>query len=369
MEERQQSPVDALPELDARLFREMLSAYMTRRLGAQRHHQKSVDRDQRVLLDFLGFAKVAPWYWTEESFEQWSYEIGVHRKLAVSSQRRYQGAIRSFLAYLIDNVKFRNDVRRQYGIDLVQICHAENCIPHIQDRELAQERPSFSHAEIDQLFAGYDQAIAEAHRFGSKDFRPLQRDKTMFYLTYVGGLRASEVLALNTTSFCPNPDLPELGDFGFISVWGKGSRGSGPRHRMVPVTEPALPELLCWYLRDIRPNFLQQADANEPALFLSERGKRLALSSLENRFQHGLDLAGLDARGFTPHCLRHSSVTHESQRFSTEMVRRKHGHTYQATTQGYMHVPDDFVNAEITRSVGAQLDRIFGPSTEGESQP
>ncbi len=361
-------PVFRLPDKDEVLFREMLEAYVTRRRGALRHQTKSVNRDTRIILEFLQFSGKAPWYWTEEGFEKWSYEIGVVRTLAVSSQRHYQGAIRGFLAYLIENVKFRNVVRREYGVDLVQICHPENCIPHISERELTRERPALTHAEINQFFSAYDTAITEAASFKTKDLRPLQRDKAMFYLTYAAGLRASEVIGLNISSFQPNPEIPEFGDYGFVSVWGKGSRGSGPRHRLVPITHASVPELLLWYIQFVRPLFLDQSDANNKALFLSERGRRIGLSTFEARFQHGIALAGMEDRGFTPHCLRHSSVTHESMRFSGEMVRRKHGHTYQATTQGYMHVPDEFVNEEITRAIGSQLDALLGKNEDKEKE-
>ena len=106
-------PVFRLPDKDEVLFRAMLEAYVTRRLGALRHQHKSVDRDTRIILEFLQFSGKAPWYWSEEGFEKWSYEIGVVRALAVSSQRHYQGTIRSFLSYLIENLNFRNAVHRE----------------------------------------------------------------------------------------------------------------------------------------------------------------------------------------------------------------------------------------------------------------
>lgn len=349
-----------LPERDAALFGDMLDKWATRRVGSLRQRRKSVEHDITVVRDMLNFTGKAPWYWTEEDFEAWSAEIGVARALAVSTQRKYQSAIRAFFDYIVDNVKFRNEIRRQYGIELQQICHQENCIPHISEREMKQERRALTHEEIERLFAAYDRAIKEAATFHAKDLRPLQRDKTLFFLIYAGGLRISEAIGLDTTSFTPNPAFPEFGLFGFMSVWGKGSKGSGKKFRQVPVTHPQLPQLLQWYVDNIRPHFMLSADANEPALFLSERGRRLAASTLEARFQHGLDFAALLGRGLTPHCLRHSSVTHESLRFSLEAVRRKHGHVYASTTQVYMHVSDDMVNQEINQVVGGQLDQILG---------
>ncbi|MCG7946243.1 MAG: tyrosine-type recombinase/integrase [Candidatus Thiodiazotropha taylori] len=348
-----------LPEKDAALFREMLGAWATRRLGALRHRPSSVNRDVSILLDMARYTCQPPWHWTEDNFEAWCYEIGVIRQLAVTSQRHYQGTIRTFLGYLTENVRFRNEVRRLYGVDLVQICHAENCIPHVIENERTKERRALTHAEITDLFARLDDEILQAGRFSSKDFRPLQRDKALFFTIYAAGLRVSEARGLDMASFQPNPAIPKFGRFGFVSVWGKGTRGSGKRHRLVPVTHAGLPPLLEWYCEAIRPQFLTNSAPDEQALFLSERGRRMALSTIESRFQHLMAVAGLEGQYLVPHCLRHSSVTHEALRVSLEANRLKHGHTYAATTQSYMHVPDEFVNEEITRAISNQLDSLM----------
>lgn len=354
-----------LPENDAALFEDMIAKWSARRLGSLRHQNKSVEHDIAVIQNMLMHVGAAPWYWTEDDFDSWCEHIGVERALAVSSQRKYQSAIRSFFDYIVDNVKFKNDVRRHYGVDLRQICHSENCIPHVSERELKKERPAMTHEQIDIFFDAIDRAIKDAANFHAKDLRPLQRDKALFFLLYTGGLRISEAQGVTVNSFEPNPNIPEFGKFGFIKVWGKGSKGSGKKFRQVPVTHYQLPPILDWYIKNIHPYFMVNADANEDALFLSERGNRLAISSIEARFQHALELAGLNGLGLTPHSTRHSSVTHESMRFSLEMVRRKHGHVYAATTQGYMHVPDEMVDKEITQVIGSQLDRILNKNNDG----
>lgn len=365
-----QTPPDSLslPENDATLFNDMIAKWSARRRGALRHQQKSVDHDIAVVQNMLAHVQAAPWYWTEDDFDSWCEHIGVERGLAVSSQRKYQSAIRSFFDYIVDNVKFKNEVRRTYGIDLKQICHSENCIPHVNERELTKERPAMTHAQVVTFFDALDRAIRDAANFRAKDLRPLQRDKALFYSLYIGGLRISEDIGLDVTSFEPNPNFPEFGDYGFIKVWGKGSKGSGKKFRSVPVTHPQLPQMLDWYVKNIRPYFMANADANETALFLSERGNRMALSTAEARFQHAIDLAGLGGLGFTPHSMRHSSVTHESLRLGLEAVRRKHGHVYSATTQGYMHVPDEMVNDEINKAIGSQLDQILGAENKEEKK-
>jgi site-specific recombinase XerD len=356
----------SLPENDAALFNDMIAKWTARRTGSLRHQAKSVAHDIAVVQNMLIHVGAAPWYWTEDDFDSWNDHIGIERGLAQSSQRKYQSAIRSFFEYITENVKFKNLVRQNYGIDLKQICHSENCIPHINETEKTKERTALTHEQIVTLFDAIDLNIKEAVKFHAKDVRPLQRDKAFFYLLYIGGLRISEALDLNVTSFEPNPNFPEFGLYGFIKAWGKGSKGSGKKFRTIPVTHPQLPQMLEWYVQNVRPYFMVNADANEVALFLSERGTRLAISTAEARFQHVIDLAKLNGLGFTPHCLRHSSVSHEAMRFSTEMVRRKHGHVYAATTQGYMHIPDEMVNDEINRVIGSQLDKIISKPPKGE---
>ncbi|WP_297484285.1 hypothetical protein, partial [Ferrovum sp.] len=260
-----------MPENDEALFSEMLDKWATRRKGSLRHKEKSVTGDITVVREMAAFLGKAPWYWTENDFDAWCEVIGVQRHLSVATQRKYQSGIRNFFAYIVDNVKFKNLVRQQYGMELRQICTAENCIPHIHERELSVERGSFTHEEISRFFDAYDRAIQEAAKFRSKDLRPLQRDKTLFFLLYSCGLRISEALALDIHSFSPNPQIQAFGPYGIVSVWGKGSRGSGKKFRSVPVTHSQLPPLLEWYVQSVRPKFLMGADANEQALFLSER--------------------------------------------------------------------------------------------------
>lgn len=346
----------ALPDADARLYDDILKAWSQRRLATLRHTQKAVARDLAIVRDFSAHSGLPPWLWTEDVFDAWCDHIGLERQLARSSQRHYQSCIRSFLQYLVDNVRFRNDIRRLYGIEPRQICTEENCIPHTTEREGSRERRAFTHQEIDVFFEGLRLAAVEAERFRTKDLNPLRRDRAFFFVLYSAGLRISEALGLDITSFQPNPRIPEFGDYGFINVWGKGSRGSGPRHRSVPVTHTDLPEMMQWYLTHVRPQFLHRADPNEQALFLSERGNRLTISAAEARFKKDTEYAGLAGLGLSPHCLRHSSVTHESLRFSTEAVRRKHGHSTAAVTQVYMHIPDEMVDEEISDLVAREID-------------
>jgi site-specific recombinase XerD len=351
-----QTHLPSMAPEEAELFEEVISAWVRRRLGSLRHEQKSVSRDIAVVRDFAAHSGLPPWLWDEAAFDRWCDHIGLERGLVRSTQRHYQSSIRTFLEYLSTNVKFRNEIRQRYNIEPRQICTDENCIPHTTEKEATKERRAFTHPEVENFFDGLKRAAQEAGRFHTKDYNPLRRDRAFFFTLYSAGLRISEGLGLNVNSFTPNPALPELGNYGFISVWGKGSRGSGPRYRAVPVTHPDFPALMDWYINKVRPEFLLRADPNEEALFLSERGSRLKISTAECRFKVATSYCGLEGEDLTPHCLRHSSVTHESLRFSMEAVRRKHGHGSAAVTQGYMHVPDVMVDEEIGNVVSREID-------------
>lgn len=335
-----------LPEKDVALMKDIFDAYRKRR-EANRHEPTSIDGDVSVMNNFINYSNKSLWYCTEEDFEAWSAHIGCERKLAFSTQRHYQNAVKGLFRYVVDNQVFPFEIRQLSGVGIRQICTSDNCVPHIHDRELKKERPAFSYAEINEFFLSLDAAAREAKLFSSKDLYPLMRDKVMFFLTYATGCRMSEVIAMNVSSFKPSPMIPAMGNYGLVTVWRKGSRGSGKSIQDVPVILPSIPALMDWYLTRVRPKFLSTSDANQPALFLSERGGRIKPSTFGYRFHHALVLAGFENRGFVPHCLRHTSVSHESLNMSVEATRIMHGHKHASTTQGYTHIPDPYISMEL----------------------
>ena len=350
----------------------ILKAYSEQRLGSRNHQPKSVQSDIATVNDFITYIGKAPWYMDKSDFDKWCYHIGVERGVATNTQRKYQSAIQSLFTYIVENIKFRTQIQNQYGISVQQIVTTDNKIPHLTERQRTQEKPAFTHAQITQFFDAIERMIVESHKFRHKSFLPLQRDKAVFYAMYVMGLRNSECCNLNVHSFKPNAQLPEFGNFGFATVYGKGSNGSGAKIRTVPIEHPDLPPILDWYLTSIRPQFLikPNADPNEEAFFLNERGARITDTALIARFKNILAFAGLDNLGFTPHCLRHSFTTHafESGR-SLEYTRRKLGHEYAATTQGYTHFSDEIVNKEIGQCAATLLDAALKKeSLESEAE-
>jgi site-specific recombinase XerD len=357
---------ETLTPKDCELYERILHAWEARRRGAKNHTEASFKHDVGIVNSFITFSGVAPWNWSEEDFDEWCYFIGVEKGLAMSSQRSYQTAIRMFLKYITESHKFRDEIKKATGHYPVQICTTDNCIPHTVTREIEKDKPSFNHGEINKFFDTIDEQILECLKYEKMSNQRLkakhsfQRDKAMFATIYAGALRASEVVLMNEFSFEEEPMSPELGDYGYMSVMGKGSKGSGKRAGVVPVTDIDYPAIIDWYLNSIRPWYLLRADPNEVALFLSERGKRISYIALRKRFNEIIDLAGLNQKNFTLHSFRRASLFHDSCNMSIQAVKEKGRHVNIETTIGYFPQKDPYVRSEYALAVRQQLQRIAG---------
>jgi site-specific recombinase XerD len=143
------------------------------------------------------------------------------------------------------------------------------------------------------------------------------RDRAMFELAYAAGLRAEELVNLETDGADPDGEQ--------VRVDGKGGRT-----RVVPVGEHAW-RALDRYLTRARPAL----DSGESkALFLSKSGRRLSTSDVRRRLK-------LQARraGISPHTLRHSFATHLLEGGADlRSIQELLGHASISTTQTYTRV-------------------------------
>ncbi|WP_162577750.1 tyrosine-type recombinase/integrase [Variovorax sp. PBL-H6] len=315
---------------------------------------KTIKGDENLVLLFLNHARALPGQLRPEHFERWSNHLYLERGVVASSQRTYQTAVRVFFDYLLREPRFKADIRQTLGVELVQVSTPENSIIHRRERELERNnsRRSFTEAEAATFLERIDLEMALAYQQGSKGVRAHQRNKAMFGSTLEMGLRADEVLGLDTDSFEPNPEQPAMGDFGIVRVFGKGSKW-----RQVPILKVALSHALAWYMEHVRPNYLAKAAPGEKAMFLSEQGKRLSYSAFHREFRRIIELAGLPIE-LVPHCLRHTSMSSDDMSgLSLESNRQRHGHAHGSTMQVYIHHPDAYIrgafNAAIARNLKA----------------
>lgn len=149
------------------------------------------------------------------------------------------------------------------------------------------------------------------------------RDRAMLESLYGGGLRVSELVALDDEDV----ELPE----GIARVEGKGKK-----ERLVPLGGSAA-EAIQTYINKRADVELNRKDPE--ALFLNAvDGRRITARSIRRILRKRLQEAGLDG-SLSPHDLRHSFATHMLQNGADlRSVQELLGHENLSTTQIYTHL-------------------------------
>ena len=156
-----------------------------------------------------------------------------------------------------------------------------------------------------------------------RDARPDElRDQAMFELFYSSGLRLAELVSLDVGGGALDLRAGE------VTVTGKGRKT-----RTVPVGSLARDALARWLAARA-----QLANADERALFVGARGRRIAPGVVQARLRRRGQMRGLDAR-VHPHVLRHSFASHVLQSSQDlRAVQEMLGHASISTTQVYTHL-------------------------------
>lgn len=154
----------------------------------------------------------------------------------------------------------------------------------------------------------------------SQDDPIQQRDRAVFELVYSSGLRLAEVAALDAADLAGAPAE--------LRITGKGART-----RIVPVGRQANRAVSAWLrVRD------QIAAADETALFVSQRGRRLSHRAIQQRLKALAAQRGLE-QSVNPHMLRHAFATHLLESSGDlRAVQELLGHADISTTQIYTHL-------------------------------
>lgn len=352
--------ISFLNEEDA-VFGAMLEGWTMQQRGGRNLRKHSVASAIGIVKRFHDFTSEWPWQWTAATMDEWMMHLVAVRKLAPSTIRGYQQAVRRFCDYLCsEHYGWSAQCEERFGTHPVQVCHDWNTTRHLQDYEGIPGRRPMTKAEIQLLFDHADGEVGRRLEAGKKGALPAYRDATLLKVVYGWGLRANEAVNLDSTDFYRNRHAPEFEGFGMLQVrHGKSSRGGPPKRRSVVTLRGWAVEALQDYTENVWP-LVKVEQSN--ALWLSERGTRLRPRELSDRFASYRDELGMD-KDLSPHALRHSYVTHLAEEgVDPTFIQQQVGHAYQSTTAIYTAVSGDFANKMMRQA----LDRLVRPEQPEE---
>jgi integrase/recombinase XerD len=276
-------------------------------------------------------------------------ELQVERGLSPLTVAAYRRDLAQFAA--VAGRSWRSDPEPVR--DFVNALRGEGRQPSTQARKVAAIRSFYGFALREELADRDVAALLDAPRAGSYlpdvlsaeavasilDVPPADdavgiRDRAILELLYGCGLRVSELTGLDTDRL----DLPGLQ----VRVIGKGNR-----ERRVPMGEEAR-ERVHRYLAGPRQSWT--AARPVPAVFVSQRGARLARESVWRLVRRWAAAAGVEAR-VTPHTFRHSFATHLLEGGADlRVVQTLLGHASISTTQLYTHLTGERLREVYARA-------------------
>ncbi|HWR46197.1 MAG TPA: tyrosine-type recombinase/integrase [Pseudonocardiaceae bacterium] len=336
------------------LFEAMLGGWRLQQTS-RRLSSSLIEGRERLVRRFTASTGAWPWQWTSAQVETWIAAGG----WAHSTVRSYQGALAMFLSYACDpRYGWATECERRVGARPVQVCHEDNLASHVADYEGRPGRRPLTRAELQAFFDAADDRVERAMASRRKGWLAIFRDATLFKVVYGWGLRRREVAMLDVSDFSANPAAPELGRFGVCQVrYGKAMRGSPPRRRAVATVMPWTAEALEQYVRDVRPGY---GCERHPAVWLTERGGRISLRQIDDRFAQFRQLAGL-SDDLSVHSLRHSYVSHLIEDGVDPLfVQQQAGHSWASTTAVYTTVGADARNRMLRAALARAFDEDKG---------
>lgn len=215
------------------------------------------------------------------------------RKYTLSTVARKVAAAKSFLKFLVETGKVRNDLGSQLA------------------------SPRVSKPAPNSLY------VSDVHRLlaepGKSSAFEAKRDKAMLELLYATGLRASEMVGLNVKD---------------VDVRGGKVRCSSrdSKVRVIPIDQHII-QLLKEYMAGARSRLVNNEEEN--ALFVNHRGGRLTRQGFWKIIQGYADKIGLKNK-VTPRALRHSFAVHRLKGGADlQSVQQLLGHAHVSTTRAY----------------------------------
>lgn len=271
---------------------------------------------------------------------QFLQHLQYERRLSPRTRDAYQRDLRDFISWSKDNQLLTPDTVRQHHVrQYVALRHRGGLSGKSLQRRLAALRAWFQFLGTQQTMPPNPASGVRAPKVKRKlpktldvdqmnqlleihdDDDPLAiRDKAIMELFYSSGLRLAELVSINLADL----DLRDA----TLEVTGKGAKT-----RRVPIGRKAIEALECWL--KARSTL---AKPEELALFVSQRGTRIATRSVQQRLKKWALAMGAPQH-VHPHLLRHSFASHVLESSGDlRAVQELLGHADISTTQIYTHL-------------------------------
>ena len=215
-----------------------------------------VSSDRSTLFGFISF--LARPVWTAEPADADRYLAGLRkdRGLARQTVRGKALTLAQFFDFLI--ARYQGDIAALTDVVVTQPIDEFNR-PVKADYGAGRVPPP--EKDVEALFGAWAAALPEARKY-----LPAARDYLAASLWRRGGLRITETVMLDIGDW-----RPDMGELGKLHVrFGKGSRGRGPKTRLVPCIN-GIDSLLEWWLIDVRHQYGDDWTDPSAPLLPSER--------------------------------------------------------------------------------------------------
>jgi site-specific recombinase XerD len=310
---------------------------------------RHVGQDRSVLFEFIRFLGRPVWTTVPEDADRYLTYLRRDRGQAKTTVQGKAWTLAQFFDFLV--ARYQGDIHACTGCVLTQPIDEFN---RPAKAEYGSPRVPPGETEIDTLFTAWREALPSARKY-----LPAARDYLAASLWRRAGLRITETVMLDIRDW-----RPDFGELGKLHVrFGKGSRGRGPKTRLVPAIN-SLDALLQWWLTDVRHQFGDDWSDPDAPLLPSERRDRdtggctrVGADALRSGFSAAVDrwLPSWSGR-LTPHGLRHFCASSLYLRgVDLRAIQDLLGHEWLATTSAYIHVHDDHIehawasaNARVT---------------------
>jgi integrase len=314
-----------------------------------------VASERAVVFGFIAFLARPVWTATAADADRYLAQQRKERNLAHGTVRVKARTIAGFFEFLI--ARYQGDIAALTGV-LVEQPIDEFNRPACGNPGVGRVPPP--EADVDALFGAWADALPTARKY-----LPAARDYLAASLWRRVGLRIAETAMLDIGDW-----RADLGELGKLHVrFGKGSRGRGPKTRLVPCIDD-VDELLEWWMVDVRHQFGDDwTDPSAPLLPSERRDPDTGRCTRVGPEALRAGLAGSVERWLpawsgklSPHALRHFCASSLYARgVDLKAIQDLLGHEWLSTTTGYIHVPAEHIerawrqaNERVTTRLGVK---------------